>query len=137
MSLATVKKAKEHIGTKVKRVRAYKGMTQEDLAKAIGKTRSLVSHFERSGSINKYTLKEIADALDTDIATLESTGNSVPDFYIGDKESKMNPMDKKSKVVADHQLETKQLKEEIVFLKETINHQWQVIHELSGKKKSK
>ena len=132
-----MKKAKEHIGTKVKRVRAYKGMTQEDLAKAIGKTRSLVSHFERSGSINKYTLKEIADALDTDIATLESTGNSVPDFYIGDKESKMNPMDKKSKVVADHQLETKQLKEEIVFLKENINHQWQVIHELSGKKKSK
>lgn len=137
MSLALVKKAKEHIGTKVKRVRAYKGMTQEDLAKAIGKTRSLVSHFERSGSINKYTLKEIADALDTDIATLESTGNSVPDFYIGDKESKMNPMDKKSKVVSDHQVETKQLKEEIAFLKDTINHQWQLIHELSGKKETK
>ena len=132
-----MKKSKEHIGTKVKKVRAYKGMTQEDLAKAIGKTRSLVSHFERSGSINKYTLKEIADALGTDIATLESTGNSLPDFYNGDKDLKMNPLDKKSKVVSDHQQETKQLKEEIAFLKETINHQWQLIHELSGKKKLK
>ena len=132
-----MKKEKEHIGTKVKRVRAYKGMTQEDLAKAIGKTRSLVSHFERSGSINKYTLKEIADALGTDVYTLETTGNTNPDFYLGDKESKMNPLDKKSKVILENQHETKQLKEEIAFLKETINHQWQLIHELSGKKKTK
>ena len=38
-------------------------MSQEDLAKAIGKTRSLISHLETSGNINKYTLQEIATAL--------------------------------------------------------------------------
>lgn len=130
-----MKKSKEHIGTKVKRVRAYKGMTQEDLAKAIGKTRSLVSHFERSGSINKYTLKEIADALGMDVATLESDGNTIPDFYLGDKEVKINPLDKKGKT--DNQQEIKRLKEEIAFLKDTIDHQWKLIHELSGKKKLK
>jgi transcriptional regulator with XRE-family HTH domain len=110
-------------------------MTQEDLAKAIGKTRSLVSHFERSGSINKYTLKEIADALGTDVHTLETTGNTNPDFYLGDKEVKINPLDKKGKT--DNQQEIKRLKEEIAFLKDTIDHQWKVIHELSGKKKLK
>lgn len=132
-----MKKIKEHIGTKIKRVRAYKGMTQEDLANAIGKTRSLVSHFERSGNINKYTLKEIADALGTDVHTLETTGNSNPDFYIGDKEVKINPLDKKIKTGSDNQNETKKLKEEIAFLKETIDHQWKVIQELSGKKETK
>jgi transcriptional regulator with XRE-family HTH domain len=45
-----MKKTKDHIGQKIKRIRAFKGMNQEELARAIGKTRSLISHFERTGN---------------------------------------------------------------------------------------
>jgi transcriptional regulator with XRE-family HTH domain len=54
-----VKNKNNHLGQKIKRLRAFKGMTQEDLAAALGKTRSLVSYFERTGNINSYTLQEI------------------------------------------------------------------------------
>ena len=40
---------------KIKRIRSYKGITQQQLADVIGKTRASI-FFERIGQINKYTL---------------------------------------------------------------------------------
>lgn len=122
-----MKKEKEHIGNRIKKIRTYKGFNQEDLAKAIGKTRSLISHLERTGNVNKYTLQEIADALKVEIEIFE---NSTPLGMEHLTEDPEKPLIKK-----DHCKETiEQQKEEIGFLKETINHQWKLLHELSKKR---
>jgi transcriptional regulator with XRE-family HTH domain len=108
------------LGQKIKRLRAYRGLTQEDLARSLGKTRSLVSFFERTGNINKYTLQEISTLLNTTPDELEN-GISLAE----EPESngyQHNSED--SKII--HQLQ-----QEIIFLKETINHQWQLLKELS------
>jgi transcriptional regulator with XRE-family HTH domain len=115
-----VKRSKEHIGLKIKRLRAFRGLTQEDLARSLGKTRSLVSFFERTGNINKYTLQEISSIL-----------NITPDQLEGDKfeftkdptPTNMHALSKDQHIV--------QLEKEIGFLKETINHQWGLLKELS------
>lgn len=119
---------KEHLGNKIKRIRAYKGMKQEDLAVAIGKTRSLISYFERTGNINKYTLIEIAQALDIDAETLE--------MKVDDGALKFTTEDKdQNKLVKNNCEETIQKqKEEILFLKDTINQQWKLLQKLSNKK---
>ena len=115
-----MKKPKEHLGQKIKRLRAYRGLTQEDLARSLGKTRSLVSFFERTGNINKYTLQEISTLLNTTPDELEN-GISVAEEPLNTGYQYVNQDDK---VI-------KQLQQEITFLKETINHQWQLLKELS------
>jgi len=118
-----VKKPKEHLGQKIKRLRAYRGLTQEDLARSLGKTRSLVSFFERTGNINKYTLQEISNLLNTTPDELEN-GISVA----------KEPVSKGYLDVSQDDKVIKQLQQEITFLKETINHQWQLLKELSKSK---
>ena len=118
---------KEHLGIKIKRIRAYKGMKQEDLASAIGKTRSLISYFERTGNINKYTLIEIAHALGIDVETLEMKNGDVPTFTMEDKNQNKLAKD-------DCQEMIQKQKEEILFLKDTINQQWKLLQKLSNKK---
>ena len=113
--------AKEHIGQKIKRLRSFRGMTQEELAVALGKTRSLVSFLERTGNVNKYTLQEIANILNITIEDLESGLTDVKE-----QENKGYPK-------AENPL-IEQLQKEIEFLKETISHQWQLLHELSKSK---
>jgi transcriptional regulator with XRE-family HTH domain len=121
LSIAWVKKPKNHIGEKLKRLRAFRGMTQEDLANAIGKTRSLVSYFERTGSVNKYTLQEITAALNTRPEALENLDpeeqpilqETVPP-YIENTELIKNLIE--------------QQREEIQFLRETINQQWSLLN---------
>ena len=122
-----VQMKKEHLGQKIKRIRAYKGMKQEDLAAAIGKTRSLISYFERTGNINKYTLIEIAQALEINPTTLEWKENSLPDFALQD-----NNQNKLQKNNCEETIQRQ--KEEILFLKDTINQQWKLLQKLSGKK---
>jgi len=113
---------KEHLGHKIKRLRAFRGMTQEELASKLGKTRSLVSFFERTGSVNKYTLSEICSILETSPEVLQgdimNDDGGQPDY---------NPPKIDAEIV-------QQLKEENKFLKETVNNQWQLLHELSKRK---
>ena len=118
-----MKKLKEHLGQKIKRLRAYRGMTQEDLAKSLGKTRSLVSFFERTGNINKYTLQEVSTLLNT---TPEELENNIP-------HSSGTEHTNSKHAGTDDQL-ISQLQKEIVFLKETISEQWQLLKELSKSK---
>jgi transcriptional regulator with XRE-family HTH domain len=126
-----VKKQKDHIGIKIKRIRAYKGMNQEDLAKAIGKTRSLISHFERTGNVNKYTLIEIANALDIEVEELEA----------GIVKSSKNGMEESEKEIVVKTDRLKEIiekqKQEIKSLKNTVNNQWKLLHELSKRMKGK
>lgn len=81
----------------------------------------MISFFERTGQINKYTLQDIASALNVGYdeiekvdATEANTKNATP-------------------ATLSVQNITEQLKIENEFLKETINHQWTLINELSKK----
>lgn len=118
-----MKKSVDHIGKKIKRFRSFRGMTQEELATAIGKTRSLVSFFERTGNINKYTLMEIAQILDTTVEELE-TGN------FGTSNTFQEQVISSQKKNDSNQL-IEQQQAEINFLKETINHQWELLKSLA------
>lgn len=115
--------AGEHIGLKIKRLRAYRGMTQEGLAKALGKSRSLVSFLERTGNVNPYTLSEICSILQTSPAALEPKG------VILEEERSPDPTGLSSK---DRLIE--QLQEENRFLKETIEKQWDLLRDSKGGK---
>lgn len=111
------------MGQKIKRLRAYRGLTQEDLARSLGKTRSLVSFFERTGNVNKYTLQEISQLLNTTPEELENDTIHV------------TPAAPTTHIFAGPQEKLiSQLQEEISFLKETVNHQWQLLKELSKSK---
>ena len=129
MSIASVKKHKEHIGIKIKRLRASKGMTQQELADKIGKTRSLVSHFETSGIINKYTLQEIADALQIKVDSLLTN----TDEKYKAPEDQQPIADNAAAYIISPALQQliDKYKEEVSFLKDTINNQWKLLHELS------
>ncbi len=116
-----MKKQKEHLGERIKRLRAFRGMTQEELAEALGKTRSLVSFLERTGKVNKYRLQEIAGILKTTPDELESGITLEEDSTINYTNTE------ESQLII-------QLREEIAFLKETIHHQWQLLKELSKNK---
>jgi transcriptional regulator with XRE-family HTH domain len=130
LSIAGVKKQpKMHIGTRIKRLRAFKGLKQEDLAQAIGKTRSLISHLEKTGNVNRYTLQEIAQALQMSVEELEQlelepTDTTKPYTKSGPK------IASGVGIYAEDMIS--QQKKEIEFLKETIQNQWKVIHDLTA-----
>jgi transcriptional regulator with XRE-family HTH domain len=52
-----------HVGQKIRRARAMKGWSQEQLGEKIHKTRALVSYIEKSGKVNHETLRHILNAL--------------------------------------------------------------------------
>mgnify|MGYP005989585045 CR=1 FL=1 len=55
------------IGKKIKILRAEKGISQQELANLINKTRALISHIEVTSKVNYFTLREISDVLDVSI----------------------------------------------------------------------
>jgi len=120
-----VKKKKIHLGDKIKRIRSFKGYTQNDLAKGIGKTRTLISHFERTGNVNKYTLAEIADFLHVSIEEIENIGEN-PAIFSYDTNTNENITWLKNMI--------EEQKEEINFLKNTIAQQMELLQKLSDKK---
>lgn len=102
-------------------------MTQEQLAEAVGKTRSLISFYERTGNINRYTLMEIANALQISPEELESFN---VDGTANIAEASRLSLDKND--LMQHLLD--QQRREIEFLKDTIAKQWQLLNELSKSK---
>ena len=111
---------KEHLGEKLKKIRVLHGMSQEDLAKAIGKTRSLISHLETSGNINKYTLQEIAAALKIETTAIEN--------FNYENVNILRDLNPKTEYNKD---EIQRLKEEITDLKATVKEQWKIIQNLT------
>lgn len=116
------------MGQKIKRLRAFKGMTQEELANALGKTRSLVSYFERTGNINNYTLQEITSILgaNPEEINLDDNGKTPTDDQDTHANGNGHPVVVQKLIEQQHA--------EILFLKETINFQWQLLNELSKSK---
>jgi len=104
---------------KIKRLRAFRGMTQDGLARALGKSRSLVSFLERTGSVNPYTLNEICSILQTRPEELEPGLAAWQDDGSGD----YRLMAAKDELI-------ERLKEENRFLRETISNQWKLFREL-------
>ncbi len=123
MSIAYVKNSKDHIGQKIKRLRAFKGMTQEDLAIKVEKTRSLISYIERTGNINKQTLKEIILILESNPEEFEL--KSV-DFFSSNKELKKEITDTPTNA---YEILIRELKEEITYLKKIIDDQLLLLKE--------
>ena len=112
-----------HLGFKIKVARIAKGLTQQELADKINKTRPLVSHIEQTGKVNSYTLAKICKALQIDIAGLESMVNERGMPYLGGKEG--DP--------AFYKEEIKRLNGEVELLKELISSQKEVIVSLREK----
>lgn len=123
-----MKKRKIHLGEKIKRIRSFKGFTQHDLAKGIGKTRTLISYFERTGNINKYTLTEIADFLHVSIDDIENLHEN-PNLIYSENSNNESILWLKNLV--------EEQKEEIQFLKKTIAQQLDLLQKLSDKKMPK
>ena len=123
-----MKKHKNHLGEKIKRLRSFWGMTQEDLAKSIGKTRSLISFFERTGNINKYTLAEISRVLNISPEEVEQMEivSIEPVLHEGNDEF-YTRSDLYQKMIERQQTE-------IEFLKKTISHQQHLLNHLSKSK---
>ncbi len=109
-----------HIGLKIKIARITKGLTQEELAEKVNKTRPLISHIEQTGKVNGYTLKKICSVLDVSVQELENEVKDGQEFY-------------KSNSSQSHKEEIKRLQEEILTLKELAAMQKEVIHELREK----
>lgn len=118
------KSSPEHLGKKIKKLRTFNDMTQEELAAAINKTRSMVSHIERTGEANYHTLKEIAQVLNLPITQLQ--------------DAEMNELSILSEPSAEYEYHSsgsqqelvRQLKEEIIFLKSIIQNQWKLMADL-------
>lgn len=102
-------------------------MTQEELANALGKTRSLVSYFERTGNINTYTLQEITAILGANPEEINL------DDTISPNEDAVTEANGNTQTGVVQKLLDQQ-HAEILFLKETINFQWQLLNELSKSK---
>ena len=68
------KKIKKDIGARVKLLRRQQGLTQEELATAIGKFKPVIQRIE-SGTVNPsiYMLREIAGGLGIKLETLMNT----------------------------------------------------------------
>jgi transcriptional regulator with XRE-family HTH domain len=108
-----------HLGLKIKIARITKGMTQEELAGKINKTRPLVSHIEQTGKVNFYTLKKICTILGLDPFSLENELSEPSGNYQRDDQN--------------YKQEIKRLKEEISVLKELVSVQKEVVNELRKK----
>jgi transcriptional regulator with XRE-family HTH domain len=109
-----------HLGTNIKVLRLAKGLSQEELAAKINKTRPLISYIEQKGKINSETLKTIAKALDVDVDDIESLVNEPSKGGKGDK------------VALQKQIKT--LEKENETLRDLVESQKQVIDLLKRKK---
>ena len=103
-------------------------MTQEELANGLGKTRSLVSYFERTGNINTYTLQEITSILGANPEEVNLDDNWISPQEEADTQANGNSHPGVLQNLLDQQ------QAEILFLKETINFQWNLLNELSKSK---
>lgn len=75
-----------HIGDQIKRARMMKGLTQQQLADKIHKTRPLISSIEQTGKVNIYTLKQICEVLGIDIEALSMSTGELAAIYSPNKE---------------------------------------------------
>jgi len=105
-------------------------MTQEVLAQKINKERPLISHIERTGKVNHYTLQKICKVLRITPADLENVTNDPEQYYVKDTSDQMRQL----------KLENEQLKKDLRQKEELIQTQKEYIEVLkktSGRQKRK
>jgi transcriptional regulator with XRE-family HTH domain len=117
------------IGKKMKILRAEKGISQQQLADSINKTRALISHIEVTSKVNYYTLNEIAKSLNVSV-----------DYFIDGSHNEILNEDKidyasLSKRFNNVERENQLLNEIIINQKETISNQKEIIVQLKDKLK--
>ncbi len=115
-----------HLGNHIKFLRTLKGITQQELAEAINKTRPLISSIEQTGNVNELTLRKICDVLEVDMQDLLQKTS--------DPSAQYTPLKKANDEVLS---ENKTLKEENKRLKELVDSQREIIELLKEKYKSK
>jgi len=75
-----------HLGTQIKIARISAGLTQQDLADKVHKTRPLISSIEQTGRVNDVTLKKICQVLDLDINELKTADNIIVNQFVSAKQ---------------------------------------------------
>jgi transcriptional regulator with XRE-family HTH domain len=108
-----------HLGLKIKIARIGKGLTQEELAEKIDKTRPLISSIEQSGKVNHYTLKKICKVLNLDINALENSSAEPQEFYNAKDQNNL-------------QEQINQMSLELSYLKNLVESQKDLINSLKG-----
>lgn len=114
-----------HVGQNIRQARVTKGLTQEELALLVNKSRPLISHIEQTGKVNAYTLRDICEALDVSVEDMENTQRDTLDpavTYL-----------KKVDLLTE---ENAALRKEINELRELIASQRQLIDAFVNKKKN-
>lgn len=110
-----------HLGLKLKILRLSKGLTQEELAEKIHKTRPLVSAIEQTGKVSHQTLVKMCKVLGVESSDLENEVSEPAGLY--------RPLNyqKQEETIQHMQKELDQLRmlvnsqqDLIVFLKEKI-----------------
>jgi transcriptional regulator with XRE-family HTH domain len=113
-----------HIGLKIKMVRIAKGISQQELADLINRTRPLISHIEQTGQVNEKTL-------DTICKSLKISGNDL-DGFVNEPKNSYKSYKQSNTTVFD---EIDLLKEEIKILKDLVQSQKEIIEMLKSKRK--
>jgi transcriptional regulator with XRE-family HTH domain len=112
-----------HKGTQIKIARITMGLSQQQLADRIHKTRSLVSSIEQTGQVNIHTLEKIGEVLNMDIEALKFTLSDNSSAVYGKKTPKAEQLE----------LEVTFLKKELQTLQELVDTQRDVIAMLKEK----
>lgn len=110
-----------HLGLRIQLARIEKGMNQDDLSHAIGKSKALISHIERTGKVKYSTLKLISKALGISIEKL----NSQPESEANSQASNIEMLN----------LTIESLRKENELLKELLENQKRIISLMDTNKK--
>lgn len=111
------------IGKKIKVLRAQKGISQQQLADLINKTRTLISHIEVTSKVNFFTLTEIASVLDVTVA------------YFTDEFTSKNVVEEEGQDYFSLAERIKKIERENELLSEIIQNQKEIIAQLKEKLK--
>ena len=119
-----------HLGIQIKLARIAKGITQQELADKIYRSRPLVSHIEQTGLVNDKTLKEIRKVLQ--MPPIVNPTDRVEESMIiyGNAEKLKQEIDSLKK-------EIEQRKKEVRLLQQLCDTQKDLIEKLKKKQSSK
>lgn len=105
-------------GKKIKVIRALKGLSQDNLAAKINKTRGLISHIEQTGKVSPYTLSLILKVFDMSAEEFERF--DIKDTLRAYKQPEKDEVNMLRERLEHYQKENKALKEVIQSQKKLI-----------------
>jgi transcriptional regulator with XRE-family HTH domain len=110
-----------HLGLKLKILRLSKGITQEELADQVNKTRPLISNIEQKGKVSYQTLRDICKVLGVSADEIMSELSEPRGYYQSLHSQKQNDsITQMQKEIEQLQLLVNSQQEIIYFLKEKL-----------------